>query len=112
MLECLVGTEEFPYVLHSMNIGYHCQRNDASLLNTSIMPLPLKAGGSFILRQLTKVTNQSSHHPAKSADLHNPRLVTHDNESLPSRLDARNRAMLGLMSIVQFHNYNLVTNNC
>lgn len=60
VLECLVGTEEFPYVLHSMNIGYHCQRNDENWLNTSIMPLPLKEGGLFILRQQTKVTNQSS----------------------------------------------------
>lgn len=30
VLECLVGTEEFPYVLHSMNIGYHCQRNEGN----------------------------------------------------------------------------------
>lgn len=44
--------------------------------------------------------------------MNNPHIVTYDNESLLSRLNARNRAMLGLMGIVKFQNYNLVTNNC
>ena len=61
------------------------------------------------MRQLVEMTNPLPPPLQKASNLYNPHLVAHDKENLLSRLDARNRAMLG---IVQFQSYNLVTNNC
>ena len=111
VLECLLGTEEFPYVLHSMNIGYHLSEERRKLVKYQHHAITIE-GGYVIHFASTDQSDKPVITLQKNAKLHNPCLVTHDNESLPSRLDARNRAMLGLMGIVQFHNYNLVTNNC
>lgn len=111
VLECLVGTEKFPYVLNSMNIGYHLSEERRKLIKYQHHAITIE-GGWVIHFASTDQSGKPVITMQKNANLHNPHLVTHDNESLLSRLDARNRAMLGLMGIVQFQNYNLVTNNC
>ena len=112
VLECMVGSPAYLNVLDAMRIGYHISENRRNLFKYQHHGITIEGGYVIHFAVAENGGNKPVITMQKLEKLHNPKLVYHDDETIQSRIKARNRALLALIGVVDFHDYNLVTNNC
>lgn len=113
VLNCLVGYDGFADMFKGSRMGIHYVENRRNILKYAHHAIAIEEGFVIHFAQNEDDGVRPIHITLqKFNELNEPSPIYYKDETLSSRLAARNRALMALTGYVEFGKYNLVTNNC